>query len=113
VHHLSYIEENLWRAERHGLDGQLIDLDTGHSRPARVAIAELLETTRARHGPLGLTPWIDRVADMLEHGNGAIRQRALLEAHRGDLRAVHAQAVERTRASAQEILTQHTTGAAA
>jgi carboxylate-amine ligase len=113
VHPRSHIEENLWRAERYGLDGQLIDLDTGDPRPARAAIVELLETTRAQHGPLGLTAWIDRVADMLEHGNGAIRQRALLEAYGGDLRAVHAQVVERTRASAQEILSQHTTGARA
>jgi carboxylate-amine ligase len=113
IHPRAHIEENLWRAERHGLDGELIDLDTGSSRPTRTAIFALLEATRAHHGPLGLTPWIDRVGDMLEHGNGAIRQRALLEAHEGDVRAVHAQVVERTRASAQEILSQHTTGARA
>ena len=74
---------------------------------------ELLESTRVHHGPLGLAPWIDRVADMLEHGNGAIRQRALLEAHEGDLRAVHAQVVVRTRASARKFSSQTTTGAPA
>jgi glutamate---cysteine ligase / carboxylate-amine ligase len=113
VHPRAHIEENLWRAERHGLDGQLIDLATGRSRPTRAAITELLEATRSHHGPLGLTTWIDRVSDTLEHGNGAIRQRALLDAYGGDVRAVHAQVVERTRASAQEILSQHTTGAPA
>jgi len=113
VHRRSHIEENLWRAERHGLEGELIDLETGLARPARLAIAELLESTRAHHGPLGLTPWLDRVADMLEHGNGAIRQRALLDALDGDVRAVHEQVAVRTRASAQEILSQLTTGAAA
>jgi len=113
VHPRSHIEENLWRAERHGLDGELIDLATGRSRPARTAITELLESTRAHHGPLGLTPWVDRVADMLEHGNGAIRQRALLEALDGDVRAVHEQVVVRTRESAHEILSQLTTGAPA
>jgi glutamate---cysteine ligase / carboxylate-amine ligase len=113
VHPRSHIEENLWRAERRGLDAELIDLATGRARPARAAITELLEGTRAHHGPLGLTPWIDRVADMLEHGNGAIRQRALLEALNGDVRAVHEQVVVRTRESAQEILSQPTTGAPA
>lgn len=110
IHPRSLIEENLWRAERYGLDGELIDLDTGMPRPARRAIEELLEATHIHHGPLGLTPWIDGVADMLANGNGAIRQRALLEAHGGDLRAVHADAVARTRASAHEVLDHYATG---
>ena len=113
AHPRSHIEENLWRAERHGLDAELIDLATGRPRAARAAVTELLECTRAHHGPHGLTPWIDRVADMLEHGNGAIRQRALLDALAGDVRAVHEQVVVRTRESAQEILSQPTTGAPA
>lgn len=109
-HPRGLIEENLWRAERDGLDGELIDLDTGHPRSARAAIDELLEATRERHAALGLEPWIGRVAHMLDHGNGAIRQRELAREHRGDLRAVHAHAVERTRASAEEIVRQYTTG---
>ena len=109
-HPRGLIEENLWRAERHGLDGELIDLDTGRPRSARAAIEELLEATRARHGPLGLGRWIDHVVEMLDHGNGAIRQRALVAAYGGDLRAAHAHAVQRTRASAEEIVRQHTTG---
>ena len=32
------LEENLWRAIRHGLSGQLIDLDTAEVRPARAEI---------------------------------------------------------------------------
>jgi carboxylate-amine ligase len=109
-HPRGLIEENLWRAERHGLDGELIDLDTGRPRSARAAIEELLEATRARHAPLGLGRWIDHVVEMLDHGNGAIRQRALVAACGGDLRAAHAHVVERTRASAEEIVRQHATG---
>jgi glutamate---cysteine ligase / carboxylate-amine ligase len=37
------IEENLWRAIRGGLSGELIDLGTGRVRPARAAIEELIE----------------------------------------------------------------------
>ncbi len=110
AHPRGLIDDNLWRAERHGLDGELVDLDTGRPRSARAAIEELLEATRARHAPLGLGPWIDRVADMLDQGNGAIRQRALVAAYGGDLRAAHAHAVERTRASAEEFVRQHATG---
>jgi len=37
------IEENLWRALRHGLAGELIDLRTLRVRPARAALEELVE----------------------------------------------------------------------
>jgi carboxylate-amine ligase len=37
------IEENFWRALRHGLSGELIDLRTLTVRPARAAIEELIE----------------------------------------------------------------------
>jgi len=36
------IEENLWRAIRHGLSGELIDLETLTVRPARAALEELI-----------------------------------------------------------------------
>jgi carboxylate-amine ligase len=103
VHPRSHIDENLWRAERYGLEGELIDLDTGRARPTRSAIDELLEITRHRHVDLDIGPWIDRAADMLLNGNGAMRQRALHAELEGDLRAVHADAVARTRASADAL----------
>jgi carboxylate-amine ligase len=37
------LEENLWRAIRHGLSGELIDLATGDVRPARAEIERLIE----------------------------------------------------------------------
>ena len=37
------IEENLWRAIRYGLSGELIDLETLRVRPARAALEELIE----------------------------------------------------------------------
>ena len=37
------IEENLWRAIRYGLAGELIDLDTGAVRPARARLEQLVE----------------------------------------------------------------------
>lgn len=98
------IEENLWRAARYGLDGELIDLDSTRSVTTRAAIERLLERTRGHHGPLGLVPWVDIAADMLERGNGARRQRALFERFGGDLRRTHAEAVTRTRESAEEII---------
>ena len=37
------IEENLWRAIRYGLSGELIDLTTGDVRPARAHLERLIE----------------------------------------------------------------------
>ncbi|MFM8884261.1 MAG: YbdK family carboxylate-amine ligase [Solirubrobacterales bacterium] len=41
------VEENLWRAIRWGDEGELIDLATGRSRPARQAVDELQDWTEA------------------------------------------------------------------
>ena len=40
------IEENMWRAIRYGLDGELLELESGAAYPARAAIDRLLEWTR-------------------------------------------------------------------
>jgi glutamate---cysteine ligase / carboxylate-amine ligase len=67
------IEENLWRALRWGLDGKLLDLETGAQYPAPEAIERLAEWTapaRAEHG-IELAPLTP---------NGAQRQRRLIEA---------------------------------
>ena len=60
---------------------------------------------------LGLTPFLAGVPAMLENGNGAMRQLARL-AELGDVRAVHAEVVDRTRRSAEEALRMATAGAA-
>lgn len=110
AHARGLIDENMWRAQRHGLDGRLIDLDRGVERPTPEAIRALLERTEPHHARLGLTPFLGRVETMLAEGNGARRQRALMTEHRGDLRAVHASTVERTRDSATEVLSMLTAG---
>ncbi len=103
VHARGLIEENVWRAERHGLTGGLIDLDTGTVRPTVRAIEELLEWTAPARRDLGLEPFLAHVPRMLSEGNGAMRQVARLAAL-GDVRAMHAEVVERTRRSAEEAL---------
>ena len=49
-----WIEENMWRAIRYGLDGELLDLETGDAYPARAAIDRLLDWTAPMRGELGL-----------------------------------------------------------
>jgi carboxylate-amine ligase len=67
------IEENMWRAIRYGLDGQLIDLERGEEYPARAAIERLLEWTAPVRAELGVEPAFPK-------RNGAQRQRRMIEA---------------------------------
>jgi glutamate---cysteine ligase / carboxylate-amine ligase len=52
------IEENFWRAIRHGLSGELIDLRTLRVRSARTAIEELIEWVRPVAEELGAADYL-------------------------------------------------------
>jgi glutamate---cysteine ligase / carboxylate-amine ligase len=67
------IEENVWRALRYGLDGELLDLETLEPLPATAARDRLLTWTSPVRSELGLD--VD-----LPARNGAQRQRRMLEA---------------------------------
>ena len=90
------IEENMWRAIRHGLDGRLTDLEQAREYPAREAIERLVAWTAPVRAELGVEP-------AFPERNGAQRQRQLIEA--GATREeVFAAAVEETRQTyAQEV----------
>ena len=65
------IEENLWRAIRYGMEGQLIDFRKRREVPARQALEELLERTSEARSTLGIE--VD-----LPDGDGSSHARALL-----------------------------------
>jgi carboxylate-amine ligase len=65
------IEENMWRAIRHGLDGELLDLERRAPYPAPEAIDRLLAWTAPVRAELGLDP-------SFPERNGSQRQRAML-----------------------------------
>jgi glutamate---cysteine ligase / carboxylate-amine ligase len=52
------LEENLWRALRWGMSGELIDFQRGESVPARARLEQLLEWVRPVADELGATPWL-------------------------------------------------------
>jgi glutamate---cysteine ligase / carboxylate-amine ligase len=66
------IEENMWRAIRYGLDGELLDLYSGEVYPARAALDRLLAWTEEVRCELNLDP-------VFPERNGAQRQRDLIE----------------------------------
>jgi carboxylate-amine ligase len=78
------IEENMWRAIRHGMDGELIDLATGRVEPARAAVERLQS-------------WSGADVAFPEH-NPAQRQRRRIDAGI-PMEEVYAQLVAETRAT--------------
>jgi carboxylate-amine ligase len=88
---LRLIEENMWRAIRYGLDGELLELESGEAYPARAAVDRLLAWTAPMRRELGLSV-------ELPPQNGAQRQRALL-AQGMTLPEAYAATVEATRAT--------------
>jgi carboxylate-amine ligase len=52
------IEENLWRAIRYGLSGELIDLSTGEVRSARAHLERLVEWVLPAAEEIGAAPYL-------------------------------------------------------
>ena len=93
-----YIEENLWRAIRYGLDGKLVDWSMLEEMSAADAVRELLEKAWPHADLLGLTPHLSDVERMLREGNGAQQQ---VRAHQAgkSIADVYAWTVRRARTS--------------
>jgi carboxylate-amine ligase len=92
------IEENMWRAIRHGMDGKLLDLERFAEEPAGTAVERLLAWTapaRRDHG-IAEPAFPDR--------NSTQRQKALL-ADGHTPREVYAATVRETESYAQEART--------
>src|SRR3954469_13654454 len=81
------IEENLWRAIRYGLSGELIDLTTGRVRPARAHIERLIDWVAPMADELGTSHLLAVPA-----ANAAERQRARL-AEGATIREIYAEQV--------------------
>lgn len=92
------VEENFWRAIRHGLEGAMIALPAPHERPTRAALEALWEWAAPARAQLGLDQWLEPALRALDQGNGSQRQRR--EAVAGvPLTDVYRETVEQTRAS--------------
>ena len=77
------IEENMWRAIRYGLSGDLIDLERGDVLPARARLERLLEWVQPVAAEIGAADWL-----RLPEQNAAERQIARF-AECGDLAEIY------------------------
>jgi glutamate---cysteine ligase / carboxylate-amine ligase len=83
------IEENLWRAIRHGMDGRMIDFERGEEVPTRDAVERLIAWTAPAREALGLEVGFPAL-------NGAQRAREALAAG-SSIEAIYREAVAETR----------------
>jgi carboxylate-amine ligase len=79
------LEENLWRAIRWGLSGELIDFERGESIPARARLEQLIEWVQPVAEELGAAHWLavpERNAaerQMARHAEGATMEEIFAE----------------------------------
>jgi carboxylate-amine ligase len=83
------VEENLWRAIRHGMDGRLIDFERGEEVSTAAAVERLIDWTAPARGALGLDVEIPDV-------NGAQRARERL-GEGASIEEIFRETVEETR----------------
>src|SRR5262245_14202096 len=84
------IEENMWRAIRNGLSGELIDLERGDVLPARARVERLVEWVLPVAEEIGAAPWL-----RLPERNAAERQIAR-RAEGADFAEIYAEQVRAT-----------------
>ena len=90
-----FTEENKWRATRYGLDARLHDFSTGRSATAREVALDLVKSLRPVSRELGCEVELEGVLEIVEHGTGSERQRAVFE-RRGSTEDVAADLTTRT-----------------
>jgi carboxylate-amine ligase len=81
------LEENMWRAIRYGLSGELIDFERGEAIPARARVEQLLEWVAPVADEIGAAPHL-----AVPVHNAAERQRARF-AEGGSLAEIYAEQV--------------------
>src|SRR3954453_14947052 len=76
------LDENKWLASRHGMEGELVDLPDRSTVSAKALAQRLIDRLRGHAQDLGAEGELEGITDLLEHGNGAFRQRKVYEANR-------------------------------
>jgi carboxylate-amine ligase len=77
VHEDWRIRENAWSAARDGLAGQMADLEDGRRVATRARLHALLDALEPLAARLDGSAGLRRAREMVEHGNGSERQRAI------------------------------------
>jgi len=74
------VQENRWLAQRHGVQGQLVDLGKGRRSSFPQLAAEIVELVREDAEELGCIDEVENMRQIIEQGSSAQRQRAVYSA---------------------------------
>jgi carboxylate-amine ligase len=74
IHETHRIQENAWRAHRYGLQGWLVDLETGEPQPTRERLGQLIDVLEPYAARFGIDDKLPTTRTLLA-GGGADRQR--------------------------------------
>jgi carboxylate-amine ligase len=74
------ISENIWRAQRYGIEGSLMDFGRGVLVPFADLVEELIEMVTPDAEELGCVPHIERARDIVKQGTSADRQIQVVKA---------------------------------
>ncbi|MEE2713180.1 MAG: carboxylate-amine ligase [Planctomycetota bacterium] len=87
LHRRAFINENIYRAVRHGINAEFIDLHTKKVVPMRDAMRALIDELKDEIDLLGLDEEMGALEEILSKGTSADRQRAVFR-ETGDLNAL-------------------------
>ncbi|HEX6945857.1 MAG TPA: carboxylate-amine ligase [Acidimicrobiia bacterium] len=73
------IDENIWRAQRYGVDGELMDFGRGELVPFADLVEELIDLVAEDAAELGVTSEVEHARDIVSDGTSAHRQLATYE----------------------------------
>lgn len=76
------VHENRWRAQRYGIEGELVDFGKGKLVPYASLLDEIIELVREDAERLGCLPEVERAREIVRRGTSAERQ---LRAHEAAL----------------------------
>ncbi len=68
------ISENIWRAQRYGIEGSLMDFGRGILVPFADLVEEMIEMITPDAEELGCVPHVERARDIVKEGTSADRQ---------------------------------------
>jgi glutamate---cysteine ligase / carboxylate-amine ligase len=75
------LDENRWLAARHGLEGDLVDLPERRTVPAKELARRLYDRLKEHAQDLDGADALEGIVDLIEHREGAYRQRKVYEAN--------------------------------
>jgi carboxylate-amine ligase len=91
-----YLEQNYWKAMRHGLSGDIIEPETGEILSMRKQLERLFDMLEPKAEELDCARYLKTARDILANGNEATWQMEQCEKLKGDLRALEFEIAQRT-----------------